>query len=99
MSRKTGRNEGDRYESSHVMSKRPLDHQGDTMRMIWAYGEDDPVDDMTMDRHVERGTKSIYLKEPRFTPPTDTEDIKTWDILAPNVGTHYSNISKTSNDK
>ena len=55
------------------------------MRVIWAYGEEDPVDEMTMERHVERGTKSIYLKEPRFTPPAATEDVKTYDIRAHNV--------------
>ena len=65
------------------------------MRVIWAYGEDDPVDEMTMDRHVERGTKSVYLKEPSFTPPADTEDITYWDIRAFNVCTEYFNSSKT----
>ncbi|XP_063889884.1 DBH-like monooxygenase protein 1 [Scylla paramamosain] len=57
----------------------------DTVRVIWAYGEEDPLDTMDMKRHVERGTKSVYLREPRFTRPAVTEDIKTWDIRSPNV--------------
>ncbi|XP_050737020.1 DBH-like monooxygenase protein 1 [Eriocheir sinensis] len=57
----------------------------DTMRVIWAFGEEDPVDEMVMERHAQRGVKSIYLKEPGFAPPPLTEDIGAWDIRAPNV--------------
>ncbi|XP_050703630.1 MOXD1 homolog 1-like [Eriocheir sinensis] len=58
---------------------------GDTMKIIWAFGEEDPVDEMVMERHAQRGVKSIYLKEPSFALPPLTEDIEAWDIRAPNV--------------
>ncbi|XP_050717468.1 DBH-like monooxygenase protein 1 isoform X2 [Eriocheir sinensis] len=58
---------------------------GDTMKVIWAFGEEDPVDEMVMERHAQRGVKSIYLKEPGFASPPLTEDIEAWDIRAPNV--------------
>lgn len=58
------------------------------MKIIWAFGEEDPVDEMVMERHAQRGVKSIYLKEPSFAPPPLTEDIEAWDIRAPNVRPH-----------
>ncbi|XP_047468421.1 uncharacterized protein LOC125024667 [Penaeus chinensis] len=56
----------------------------DTVRVIWAIGNEDPVDDL-MKRHDQRGTRSIFLKEPQFVLPTFSEDIQAWDVLSPNV--------------
>lgn len=57
--------------------------QEDTMRVIWSYDSftPDPTD-RTFPHHDHRGTKSIYLKEPRLT---QYPDAKYLDIRAPNV--------------
>lgn len=54
---------------------------GDTTRVIWAYSKEDPAGDMDMSIHDHRGTKSIYLQEPRFKLPTFSEDVKYVDYL------------------
>ncbi|XP_064118161.1 DBH-like monooxygenase protein 1 isoform X2 [Macrobrachium nipponense] len=58
---------------------------GDTTRVIWAYSYRDPEGDMDMGIHDQRGTKSIYLREPRFSLPTFSEDVKSIDFLTEEV--------------
>ncbi|XP_042238957.1 uncharacterized protein LOC121877254 isoform X2 [Homarus americanus] len=60
---------------------------GDTVRVIWAYNNEDPVDKTSMKRHEydQRGTKSLYLQEPQFILPSFSEDVKMWDLFSPNV--------------
>ncbi|XP_071533457.1 DBH-like monooxygenase protein 1 [Panulirus ornatus] len=57
----------------------------DTIRVIWAYGYEDPEDAQTITIHSRRGTKSLYLLEPRFSLPEFTDDVTTWEIYSPNV--------------
>ncbi|XP_066941345.1 MOXD1 homolog 1-like [Macrobrachium rosenbergii] len=59
----------------------------DTVRLIWAYGNSDPVggDPMSIGYHSQRGGKSIFLSEPRFQMPLLGEDVKAWDVRSPNV--------------
>ncbi|XP_045124485.1 DBH-like monooxygenase protein 1 [Portunus trituberculatus] len=66
-------------------TKHDMKLSDDTVRVIWAYGDEDPIHEMDMKHHVERGTKSMYLREPKFRRPSMTDDIKAWDIRAPNV--------------
>ncbi|XP_068222671.1 MOXD1 homolog 1-like [Palaemon carinicauda] len=59
----------------------------DTVRLIWAYGAADPKnkDPMAISYHSQRGSKSIYLNEPRLQLPKMSADIKSWEIRSPNV--------------
>ncbi|XP_068248771.1 DBH-like monooxygenase protein 1 [Palaemon carinicauda] len=58
---------------------------GDTTRVIWAYSYSDPEGDMDMSIHDQRGTKSIYLREPRFSLPKFSEDVKSIDLVVEEV--------------
>ena len=73
-----------------------LDLGPDTVRIIWAYGLEDPQDAHHLPYHsvLRRGTRSIHLAE----PPQDTSALPahlTWDIHADNLllpqddHTHY----------
>ncbi|XP_064084123.1 DBH-like monooxygenase protein 1, partial [Macrobrachium nipponense] len=59
----------------------------DTVRLIWAYGDSDPVerDPMTIKYHSQKGSKSLYLNEPRLRIPDLGEDVKTWELRSPNL--------------
>ncbi|XP_068226831.1 DBH-like monooxygenase protein 1 isoform X1 [Palaemon carinicauda] len=59
----------------------------DTVKIIWSYGTSDPVDGnpMAISKHIERGTKSLYLNEPRLQLPEFGSDVQTWDLRSPNV--------------
>ncbi|XP_042889307.1 DBH-like monooxygenase protein 1 [Penaeus japonicus] len=57
----------------------------DTMRVIWAYSYDDPVNEYAMTKHDHRGTKSIFLQEPQFELPTFGDDVFTWEVRMNNV--------------
>ncbi|XP_042889305.1 DBH-like monooxygenase protein 1 [Penaeus japonicus] len=57
----------------------------DTIRVIWAYSYDDPVNEYAMTKHDHRGTKSIFLQEPQFELPTFGDDVFTWDVKMNNV--------------
>nr|XP_053647657.1 DBH-like monooxygenase protein 1 [Cherax quadricarinatus] len=60
---------------------------GDTTRVIWAYGSHDPdnINSVRMHLHQHRGTKSIYLREPRYSHSELSPDVSTWDLHASNV--------------
>ena len=73
-----------------------LELGADTVRLIWAYSDQDPADYHVLPYHsvLRRGSKSIHLAE----PPADTTPLpvhKTWDIHADNLllpeddHTHY----------
>lgn len=64
--------------------------QGDTVRVIWAYGREDPDKEGPIRMHDERGTKSLYLMEPRVVLPAMGEDVRTWEIMSPNVRRSYT---------
>lgn len=55
----------------------------DTLRVIWAFNNEDPADENSLPYHSHRGTKSMYLKEPKME--TSNHDFDYWDVLAPNV--------------
>ncbi|CAL4168359.1 unnamed protein product, partial [Meganyctiphanes norvegica] len=57
----------------------------DTVRVIWAYNDEDPVDEDSVPYHSHRGTKSLYLKEPQLGQATLNEDAEFWEVLSPNV--------------
>ncbi|XP_069165930.1 MOXD1 homolog 1-like isoform X2 [Procambarus clarkii] len=57
----------------------------ETVKLIWAIAANDPTDEMTMRKHSERGTKSLYLQSPELVFPTPGGDVKAWDLLSPNV--------------
>nr|XP_027217094.1 DBH-like monooxygenase protein 1 [Penaeus vannamei] len=58
---------------------------GDTVRVIWSYDEQDPTTQDRIGMHSHRGTKSLYLREPKLAPLRSSRDIRHWDILSPNV--------------
>nr|XP_045584690.1 DBH-like monooxygenase protein 1 homolog [Procambarus clarkii] len=57
----------------------------DTTRIIWAYGREDPPDVGRVAMHGHRGTKSLYLQEPRFSLPDFGDDVSVWNLHASNV--------------
>ncbi|XP_064084237.1 DBH-like monooxygenase protein 1 [Macrobrachium nipponense] len=59
----------------------------DTTRIIWAYGTSDPSkgDPMAISYHTQRGTKSLFLNEPRLQMPNFGSDVQTWDLRSPNI--------------
>ncbi|XP_042880997.1 uncharacterized protein LOC122258825 [Penaeus japonicus] len=69
----------------NTCDERDYELTGDTVRLIWAIGDNDPVDEDSVRMHDKRGTKSMYLKEPQFELPTFSEDVQHWDVLSPNV--------------
>ncbi|CAL4059444.1 unnamed protein product, partial [Meganyctiphanes norvegica] len=61
---------------------------GDTVRVIWAYDEEDPSGDGegALPRHAHRGTRSLYLREPRPTTALlRGANVVNWDIRSPKV--------------
>ncbi|KAG7172306.1 MOXD1 1-like 1 [Homarus americanus] len=65
--------------------KHDLPLSENTIRIIWCYGLEDPRDAESVRIHHQRGTKSLYLKEPRFSLPTFSDDVTTWDIRSSNI--------------
>ena len=69
----------------------------DTVRLVWAYSEEDPVDGRLLYHTLtKRGMRSIYLAEPPLPPTAEKmEDLLTWDLKADNLllppedDTHY----------
>ena len=70
----------------------------DTVRVIWAYHPEDPVDGRVIYHgHQRRGVRSLFLREkPRLNIPSeDLTFVKTWDLRARNTRlpnddhTHY----------
>jgi len=68
----------------------------DTVRLIWAFSEDDPMDSTHLLYHslTQRGSRSIYLSEPASST-SPLPDHKLWDLRADNLllpesdHTHY----------
>ena len=76
----------------------PLGH--DTVRLIWAYSEDDPHDDHLLYHSLtQRGSRSLYLSQPAKHGDTssrvESDQWLTWDLTADNLllpdtdHTHY----------
>ena len=68
----------------------------DTVRLIWTYSQDDPVDGRLLYHGLtHRGARSIFLAEPPLPLPEAEEDLFTWDLTADNLllpaedHTHY----------
>nr|XP_045616431.1 uncharacterized protein LOC123769364 [Procambarus clarkii] len=55
------------------------------VRVIWSYDKEDPTDIMAMKWHDQRGTRSLLLQQPQAARPSFSSDVKTWDLLSPNV--------------
>jgi len=66
-------------------------HQADTIRVIYAIHPiiPDPRSP-ALPYHTARGTKSIYLKEPKFKNPRVSNDVQFFDFFAPNVSSNVS---------
>ncbi|XP_042880664.1 DBH-like monooxygenase protein 1 isoform X2 [Penaeus japonicus] len=58
---------------------------GDTVRVIWSYDEQDPTTQDRIGMHSHRGTRSLYLREPKLAQLRASPDIRHWDILSPSV--------------
>ncbi|CAL4133676.1 unnamed protein product, partial [Meganyctiphanes norvegica] len=56
----------------------------DTSRVIWAYHDEDPADENSVQYHSHRGTKSMFLKEPKIET-LKGQGIDYWDVLNPNI--------------
>lgn len=65
--------------------KQDFQLSGDTVRVIWSYSDEDPVTEYVMKRHTHRGTKSIFLQEPRYSLPQFGDDVRNWDIRVNNL--------------
>jgi len=68
----------------------------DTVRLVWAYGQADPVDGRLLYHTLtQRGARSIYLAEPPLPKPEEEKDLFNWDLTADNLvlpsedHTHY----------
>ena len=54
----------------------------ETIRMIWAYNDNDPEDGGEPQYHdVNRGSKAVVLKGPAEEQFVKTSDIQEWDVL------------------
>ena len=66
-----------------------------TVRLIWAYHRQDPVDDRIIYHGTNRrGTRSISLNQEKVPSESSTTDFLTWDVLSgrhplPSSRTHY----------
>ena len=68
----------------------------DTVRLIWAYNDDDPLDSSHLLYHslTQRGSRSIFLSEPPM-PASPLPPHQVWDVTADNLllpeddHTHY----------
>ena len=57
----------------------------DTVRVIWAFHEDDPEGDAGWKYHAaNRGVRSVHLMEPAKPKMPYGKDVKVWDIIADN---------------
>ncbi len=77
---------------------------GDTVRLIWAFHEEDPPGGLTVSPErtplhyhgrLSRGTRSVYLKEKEKPKVDVTKDVKVWELRADSLllpeddHTHY----------
>ncbi|XP_068239142.1 DBH-like monooxygenase protein 1 isoform X1 [Palaemon carinicauda] len=58
---------------------------GDTVRVIWAYDDEDPYGMERIQRHGHQGIRSLYLREPRPQNLPANPDVLYWDVLSPKV--------------
>ncbi|XP_018009433.1 DBH-like monooxygenase protein 1 [Hyalella azteca] len=66
-------------DSSHDMAL-----SSDTVKVIFAYDQERPVNLSNLQHHDYRGVRSLYLQEPRMEAPLKTEDVKHWDVQVNN---------------
>ena len=62
--------------------------QSSTTRLIYAFGDTDPADSSAPTEYHgtrNRGSKSIYLLEPKDTAPPKPDDALIYDVLNDNV--------------
>jgi len=61
-------------------------HQDDSMRVLWAYGAEDPTDDGAFDKHAfrRRGSRTLYLLD-EVTDHKMEDTVYTVDLLNNNV--------------
>ncbi|XP_049547177.1 MOXD1 homolog 1 [Anopheles darlingi] len=58
----------------------------DTMKVLWSYGDRDPVAGSLKGHSKNRGARSIHFLGPQFRRPTDQrEDLRQWDVTVKNV--------------
>ncbi|CAL4079802.1 unnamed protein product, partial [Meganyctiphanes norvegica] len=61
--------------------------EDDTLRLIWAFHSEDPDDKVEPEYYhmANRGTRSMYLREPEYAKDQLNEDYQYWDVTSPNV--------------
>ncbi|CAD7088046.1 unnamed protein product [Hermetia illucens] len=57
----------------------------DTIKVLWSFGEKDPIHGNLKGHGTNRGVKSLHLLEPMFRKPTNRNEIKQWDVTVRNV--------------
>ncbi|KAA0202187.1 hypothetical protein HAZT_HAZT006149 [Hyalella azteca] len=72
-------------DSSHDMAL-----SSDTVKVIFAYDQERPVNLSNLQHHDYRGVRSLYLQEPRMEAPLKTEDVKHWDVQVNNAEPIFS---------
>lgn len=62
-----------------------LFEQSDTMKVLWSFGDTDPIHGNLKGHGSNRGAKPLHLLNPLFRKPTHNRDIKQWDVTVKNV--------------
>lgn len=55
------------------------------MKVLWSYGELDPIYDKTSGHGANRGVRSLHLMAPMARRPSSNRDVRQWDVTVRNV--------------
>ncbi|KAJ6646050.1 MOXD1 like 1 [Pseudolycoriella hygida] len=59
--------------------------KADTIKVLWSYGDKDPIFDEMKGHGVNRGVKSLHLMAPMARKPLHNRDVRQWDLTVKNV--------------
>lgn len=59
--------------------------QADTIKVLWSYGEKDPIFDKMTGHGTNRGAKPLHLMAPMARRPLHYRDNRQWDVTVQNV--------------
>lgn len=59
--------------------------QADTIKILWSYGDKDPIFDEMKGHGINRGVKSLHLMAPMARKPLHNRDVRQWDLTVKNV--------------
>lgn len=59
--------------------------QADTIKVLWSYGDKDPIFDQMKGHGINRGAKSMHLMSPMARRPPHNRDLRQWDVTVKNV--------------